>query len=658
MSVNVTVIGSKPESDEYQGALKLKSIIERDMPASAVGEIILHANVTLFGQVVKDVDLLMMGTISNYCPKLKFNKDNSEVCEEVSVNSFCTVIEIKSHDVSGVFREGTEIYVRYGAGSHSVTTQSNEQKISAKRFFDKAIGFSPFITNLIWFTNISREEIDNLLTIESKKMSANVIGNDFSLKDVMQLLALQRPPKFYQRRYNLDSGYAGKSLEDLQKVFKLFSKAKTSMGYLTRNRIEQITVKNVGNNFDIKNTENMSLLRGRAGTGKTVGLIQNAIRLVDEQAVRVIILTYNKALVSDIRRLFALAELPDMFQEQCVAINTMQSFFYKIINYVLFDGKLDGEEYIEKYDQYLCELLEFIKDDEGKQCVKDICGRDCLLDWDYCMLDEAQDWTTKERDIILNLYDSSQIVVADGGNQFVRKVSPCDWNVVKNRTNIKLKYCLRQKSNLISFINHFSSMITSSSNRIISSEKMIGGKVILLSNENEVYKLYKKELKQVKKAGNIPYDMMILVPHQMVEKTNDGRKFKYLKEYEKRGIFVWDGTAEDIRSGFSPLGDEIRLYQYESARGLEAWTVFCLEFDQYLDNKLKEYCPDDNKNSLLLESDEEKRMKYLLNWALVPLTRAIDTLVITVKDSNSKWSQLLFDLQKECGDYVVYEQEG
>ena len=45
MSVNVTVIGSKPESDEHQGALKLKSIIERDMPASAVGEIILHANV-------------------------------------------------------------------------------------------------------------------------------------------------------------------------------------------------------------------------------------------------------------------------------------------------------------------------------------------------------------------------------------------------------------------------------------------------------------------------------------------------------------------------------------------------------------------------------------------------------------------------------------
>lgn len=67
------------------------------------------------------------------------------------------------------------------------------------------------------------------------------------------------------------------------------------------------------------------IYRGRAGTGKTVGLIRTAIHLVDEGQARVLMLTYNKALVSDIRRLFALAELPDMFEANCLHINTMHS---------------------------------------------------------------------------------------------------------------------------------------------------------------------------------------------------------------------------------------------------------------------------------------------------------------------------------------------
>lgn len=653
MSVHVSIIGSKPDSDEYQGAIKLKQIIERDLPASVVGEIVLHANVTLFGQVVKDVDLMMMGTLSNYNPKLEFVNDGNDVVTDVNVSSFCTVIEIKSHDISGVYREGTEIFVKYGAGSHSVTTQSNEQKISAKRFFEKSISYSPFITNLIWFTSITRDEIGNLMSIGSKKMLSNVFGNEFGFKDIMQLLVLQRPPKYYHGRYNLDSGYAGKSVEDLQKVFRSFTKAKEGMGFLTRNRIEQITVKNVESSFKIKKNENMALLRGRAGTGKTVGIIQNAIQLVDEEAARVLILTYNRALVSDIRRLFALAELPDMFQEQCVSISTMQSFFYKIINKALYDDKLSGEDYLVKYDDYLIELYEFLKDDEAYECVREICEKDCYLDWDYCMLDEAQDWTVTERDLILRLFDSSQIVVADGGNQFVRKVSPCDWNIVRDKTNIKLKYCLRQKSNLISFVNHFSNKLGNTSNKIIPSEKMIGGKILLASSSDDIYNICKNEMKDLKKTGNILYDMMILVPHQMVEKNDSGRHFKYINEFENRDIFLWDGTSDDLRGLYSPLGDEVRLYQYESARGLEAWTVVCLNFDQYLENKMSEYNPDDNANALLLESDEEKKMKYLLNWALVPLTRAIDTIVITVKDRDSQWAKLLYELQESCGDYVI-----
>ena len=42
MSVIVKVIGSKPESDEYVGAVRLKEILESGLPNTVIGEIILH----------------------------------------------------------------------------------------------------------------------------------------------------------------------------------------------------------------------------------------------------------------------------------------------------------------------------------------------------------------------------------------------------------------------------------------------------------------------------------------------------------------------------------------------------------------------------------------------------------------------------------------
>ena len=50
MSVIISVIGANPESDEYQGALRLKSLFEHSLPNDAIGQITLHANATVFGQ--------------------------------------------------------------------------------------------------------------------------------------------------------------------------------------------------------------------------------------------------------------------------------------------------------------------------------------------------------------------------------------------------------------------------------------------------------------------------------------------------------------------------------------------------------------------------------------------------------------------------------
>ena len=101
MSIQVMVFGADEDSDEYLAAMKMKNIIQTTTPESAIGEVVLFASATLYGQAVKDVDLMMLGNIQNYSVKASFTNGEDElVNDEVNIKIFCTVIEVKRHDIS------------------------------------------------------------------------------------------------------------------------------------------------------------------------------------------------------------------------------------------------------------------------------------------------------------------------------------------------------------------------------------------------------------------------------------------------------------------------------------------------------------------------------------------------------------------------------
>ena len=101
MAIKVSVFGAEKESDEYNAAVKLRNIIQSTTPESAMGEIVLFASATLYCQAVKDVDLMMLGGIQNYSLNSEFtDKDGNHIQDRVFVQSFCTVIEVKRHDMS------------------------------------------------------------------------------------------------------------------------------------------------------------------------------------------------------------------------------------------------------------------------------------------------------------------------------------------------------------------------------------------------------------------------------------------------------------------------------------------------------------------------------------------------------------------------------
>ncbi|RZJ77384.1 MAG: DUF2075 domain-containing protein, partial [Chryseobacterium sp.] len=104
----------------------------------------------------------------------------------------------------------------------------------------------------------------------------------------------------------------------MEEVFEIFEKVKNGSGQLTRKKIEQITSKILGEQQYAKAIgEKLIIISGRAGTGKTIKLLKIACDLAVNSGSRSLILTYNHALVSDIKRTLALAEIPDGIDNNC-----------------------------------------------------------------------------------------------------------------------------------------------------------------------------------------------------------------------------------------------------------------------------------------------------------------------------------------------------
>ncbi len=119
------------------------------------------------------------------------------------------------------------------------------------------------------------------------------------------------------------------------------------------------------------------------------------------------------------------------------------------------------------------------------------------------------------------------------------------------------------------------------------------------------------------------------------------------------GIKIWDGTSTELRSEYVVELNQHRLLQYESCRGLEGWTVVCLNFDDFIKWKIESF-KDEKNDELALESFDEKRDKFVYLWSLIPLTRAIDTIVITINDKNSKFCKALRKVYERKPDFIQW----
>ncbi|WP_413440330.1 AAA family ATPase [Synechococcus sp. MIT S1220] len=615
------------ETEESIAANKLRELIEEnEKNLSTACKIYVISNVQCYGQNPQDIDLMLFYDDPE---GHKATEDGRRIC------SFIATIEVKGHSRDSIQFEGATCEVKYNGSWHNVSDQSERQKYSAKSYIESSINNkikSPFINNIIWLTNLPSTDLP--------KTDHNILGSDAKWQDFIDKIILLNPDRGYKSIKACWKNSAG-----VKESYEIFSR-KITMSKKDRRSIEALS-KNIINKEKQKWAKNLGsqllIIRGRGGTGKTVRLIQIANYAYDETGLRALILTYNKSLVADINRTLAIQGIRNSIGSKGMSVKTIHSFIRQwMVGLGVIENKTDN--FLEKYEGMKEQTIELIENEVIQENDVEKCKRKNSreLMWDLLFIDESQDWPETERDLLYKFYSHHNIVIADGVDQLVRSNDPINWRVgITNKESqvVRLYKCMRTKHQLCRAINTIASLLNIADWDLEPMPEVDGGKLYVVTGDGLSENLHRKLLKTSQSNGNKPIDLLYCVPPAWVEKTNEGRASKLSNQYSEWGQQTWDGTQKDTRENYPTSVDQFRIVQYDSCRGLEGWTVVCFALDKFYDYKIQS--SDIDLSEDLLIDEQKAKIEHANQWLMIPLTRAIDTLILHIEDPSSDVYKIL-----------------
>jgi len=156
-----------------------------------------------------------------------------------------------------------------------------------------------------------------------------------------------------------------------------------------------------------------------------------------------------------------------------------------------------------------------------------------------------------------------------------------------------------------------------------------------------------------KDDGNHPIDMLFCVPPSWVQTGPNGEKTSVVAaQYQRWGLKTWDAVDPELRGDYPTSLDQYRIVQYESCRGLEGWVVVNFGLDEFFDYKCSNAEISEEERLDMFFDDEQAAIEYAKKWIMIPLTRAIDTLVLHVSDEESYIGQMLIELHGNHSESV------
>lgn len=559
-----------------------------------------------------DIDLLMIGYLEDYII------DEVAGFQDIEIRNFFTTIEIKSHTSTGLRRDGTRLKVQYPNGLKDVTQQSEDQKYSLLKFLKGPLQQTgvevPFITNLIWLIGTDYDDFAQSIGLTE----SNILVSDSTAVEFFEAIGRQSR----LRDFGFVEGFTNSTNEEIRIVADLFC-AKSNgadtmslrrMNIMKRGEIKQAILDK------LNGPDQVTVLAGHAGTGKTIMLLQVADYL-SKNGHKCLFLTYNVALIADLKHTMSMLNP----QGSSFEMASMHSFLIGLMRKAgIWRNAWDINSDFEHATATLLQVK---------------ANHPVSYDYEYVFVDEAQDWKRNEANLLKYYCSNAHIIIADGIDQFMYSKDHTDWGYSPFP---KLRTCLRQRFKLALFAKIFASKLGVCWD-VDPCMDVQGGRVIISYVYDPV--LHSEVYENAKQHGCTAYDIMLLAPKSLVE---DGH-FSLSDKYKKSGINIFDGIDKKNRDKIYGLdnykNEECRVYTYESCRGLEAWTTVCLRFDQLFT------CSHPHDYH---EIEYDAARQYMLGlWTLMPLTRAVDTLVLVIT-KGSKVDLMLKEISSEHPDLVTY----
>jgi len=711
----IELLCTDSETPQYQHALELKLQFEDWLKERKEKDdkIFIAPNFRIYGEKVRDIDVLIFGLLSNGASMRLdfFDEDNQLKTNKVYIGSFCFAIDIREEDSENISIINEEIWIDVNGRNANFSEYNKAIYNSLRKFMshyftdDKNI---PFITTCLNFRNIPSNKVSSTFP--------NFIRGNLTVEKLFQSYAyISRPHQGSSAKgsfYSLDSIFETKekkTFDTLKSVVSAFSLIKSGIGPLTKIKLDALSKgrKDLPQYLDSIGKE-LLIFKGGAGTGKTLKILNIANDLY-ASGKRCLILTYNRALVADISRLLDLHNIKSEPLTETIAIKTIHSFFNPILDEIIhwkdiffideqqeflktrsLDSsycmlkddlqKINSKSniyYLTCYDQILKSAAEKIADFQIPD-FGDVCSpcQQALSNFDYILIDEAQDWKKEERDILYSLFGSHKIMIADGLQQLIRTQSPLNWkisnnNPVKYNEIVFPKKSLRQNEKLCLLQSYFAKKYSVSWNVAINESLKKGTIYVYVGEMNDQIA---GSIKEFTKSYSIDKydDLLFLAPPNMIEKHKiqtkfrngettlavdevHKRSFKYKEAWLHLGLKIFDMTYIESTKKNQPAEGEYRLINYESCRGLESYGVVALEMDTFFDNKIKFYNEDEEtikQGDIFTQSHESKALRYAALWSLLVFSRPVELLVITIKDANSIFFKTLKEISQNTENII------
>ncbi len=620
-----------PGSPEHDAALAIKQAFIQtwpDIEASPAEDDLIRiaSNVKLSGHKVSDIDVVVMARLrtKRYIVTnavIHDTEGNRILGGQVRVRSFVAAIEVKNHAADSMQIAAGGVMVRYSGKWKSATAQNEEQRYALLEYLQVITNANPWVYRCLMLRGI-----DQLPKVRGRiHPSAGAVPGQFTTASLLvAMAAVNGIPK-------MGNDHVIRSANDeiMEQVIDDSLLQPMVPSDLDRKRMDRIAARPAeAQELAALLGEHRVHLRGHGGTGKTILLLQAAYEAYVRHGKRCLLLTYNTALAADIQRTLSLMNIPADGEGGGLAIRTVMSFMFSWLCKlgVADDGQLD----FPTYEAKCREALDYIDQGAvGETEIEALKTEDFIqFDFDAVLIDEGQDWPQAEADLLCRLYGGNRVSLADGMSQLVRG-NPTNWkSSVVGQPKVGQRHLqggLRMKANLCVFANALASEVGLPW-RVDVNRDAPGGRVIVIEGSYcEAADLQKEIMASALKAGNMPLDLLHCVPPSGVIDKEGLRISRLGESFTRQGWNVWDAVDDRIRRQFPRSVEELRIVQYESCRGLEGWTTVLEGLDQLWELKRLQVVRDIQDGIVTGASPEAVAWR----WCMIPITRPIDTLVIT-----------------------------